>query len=156
MHASYHLQLRSKEVTLIVGCLRHCSSFNNFCCILSLNSYLLNKQYRGRPANILHTRKASSIEVLCTVCTATVRDLYLTHTHLGSRPFHQLPRPSPLQNLILPLLDNMSTFHAPSCRGYREKRWTDGRTHAHAHIHTHTHRQTDCNNPPLRMRAGEG
>ena len=25
----------------------------------------------------------------------------------------------------------MSTFHARSCRGYREKRWTDGRTHTH-------------------------
>ena len=48
----------------------------------------------GRPENLLHTRKASSI-------SAIVRDLYLTHTHLGSRPFHQLPRPSPLQNLIL-------------------------------------------------------
>ena len=71
--------------------------------------------------------------------TAIVRDLYLTHTHLGSRPFHQLPRPSLLQNLIYhacPLLDNMSTFHAQSCCGYREKRWTDG------HMHTHTDRPT--------------
>ena len=39
------------------------------------------------------------------------------------------------------LVDNMSTFHAQSCRGYREKQWTDGRTHAH------THTQTDYNNP---------
>ena len=36
------------------------------------------------------------------------------------------------------LLDNMSTFHAQSCRGYWEKRWTDRRTHAHT--------QTDYNN----------
>ena len=33
----------------------------------------------------------------------------------------------------------MSTFHARSCRGYREKRWTDGRTEGHTHTHTHTH-----------------
>ena len=39
----------------------------------------------------------------------------------------------------------MSTFHAQSCRGYREKRWTDGRrkdTRTHTHTHTHTDRPT--------------
>ena len=50
-----------------------------------------------RPSNLLHTRKASSIEV-------QRWDLYLTHTHLGSHPFHQLPQASPLQNLILPCI----------------------------------------------------
>ena len=39
----------------------------------------------------------------------------------------------------------MSTFHARSCRGYREKRWTDGRrkdTRTHTHTHTRTDRPT--------------
>ena len=59
----------------------------------------------SKPANLLHRRKASK------VYTAIVRDLHLTHTHLGSRPFHQLPRPSPLQNLSLPCMPR--TYKCP-------------------------------------------
>ena len=44
----------------------------------------------------------------------------------------------------------MSTFHARSCRGYREKRWTDGRKDTRTHTHetgvrTHAQKPRDQN-----------
>ena len=76
--------------------------------------------------------------------TAIVRDLYLTHTHLGSRPFHQLPRPSPLQNPCLPCMHAYLIIcprFTLRVAAVTEKNGgeTDGHTHAHARTHTHTH-----------------
>ena len=67
------------------------------------------------------------------------------HTHRAAVRFSNFP--GPLRSIVLflglgLLLHNMSTFDAQSCRRFREKRWTDGRTD----IRTHT--QTDYNNPP--------
>ena len=82
--------------------------------------------------------------------TAIVRDR--THTSAAVR-FTSFP------GLVYDacLLLDMSTFPAQSCRGYREKRWTDGRTdgHTHTRAHTHAHTRTRCaqarvkQHPPL-------
>ena len=112
--------------------IRDCSSFNNFSCI----QYLLNHQYRETSKYSPH---AQSIQHLS---TAIVRDLYLTHTHLGSRPFHQLLRSKfTMHASYLTICSRFTLIVA----AFTEKNGgqTDGRTDTR----THTHRQTNCNNP---------
>ena len=84
----------------------------------------------GRRANLLHMRKASSSD--------RPRSLFDAHSH--QQPSVSPASPGLLRSRILfyhacPLLDNMSTFHAQSCRG-RGYRWTDGHTHTYTRTHT--------------------
>ena len=82
-----------------------------------------------------HLQRSSGISIWRTLTSAAVR----------FTSFPGLFRSRILFYHACLLLDNMSTFHARSCRGYREKRRTDRRkdTRTHTHTHTHTHTQTD-------------
>ena len=91
----------------------------------------------GKPANLLHTRKESSID--------RPRSLFDAHSPRQPSVSPASPAfsaPESYFTMHASYLIIMSTFHARSCRGYREKRWTDGqkdtRTYTHTHAHTHT------------------
>ena len=63
----------------------------------------MNEKHLEKYSHLLH------IHARCQR-TASIRDPFLMHTHLGSRPFHQLPRPFPfriLMNCVFLLLGNI-------------------------------------------------
>ena len=86
--------------------------------------------------------------------SAIVRKLFNTHSpwlpaHFTCFP--GLPHSRVLLYRLSTLPENISTFEAQTCRGCREKRWTQicgqTRTRTHTQTHTHTHTQTKCNKP---------
>ena len=107
----------------IVGCLRE-DQRPAISLLLNCSYY----QYRQTSKSSPH---AQSIHL-----STAIVPISIWHT-LTSAAVHFTNLPCLLRSRILfyhsCLLDNMSTFHAQSCRGYREKRWMDGHTHAHTH-----------------------